>query len=180
LWCRPYIALTPDWCWVLDDGTGKVAGYIICAPDTPGFVKKYRNDFLAVAKNNGLEQPAEPDTAKDLATQFRKDVFNPEIMLQSEFPTLVQQYPAHLHIDILPSHQGQGWGEKMIATLLEKLQAKQVPGVHLGMAAANHRAGKFYDRLGFGRFGEMNEQGELGRKGGAVYRVKATKRSDAA
>ncbi|KAK5087367.1 hypothetical protein LTR70_002144 [Exophiala xenobiotica] len=101
-------------------------------------------------------------------------------MLQSDFPSLVEHYPAHLHIDILASHQGQKWGYKMINMLLQKLQADQIPGVHLGMAAANHRAGRFYDRLGFERFSEMKEQGELGRKGNAIYRAKKTEQSVAA
>jgi len=166
--------LAPDWCWVLDDGSGKAVGYVLCAPDTPAFVRQFRKDFLNVAKEHGIDQPAESEAVKDLATQLRRDVFYPENMLQSDFPSLVQQYPAHLHIDILASHQSQKWGYKMINMLLKKLQADQIPGVHLGMAAANHRAGRFYDRLGFERFSEMEEQGELGRKGNAIYRAKRT------
>ena len=164
--------MTPDWCWVLDNGNGKAVGYILCTPDTSTFVKRYREEFLPVVKEHGIEQPAESDAAQGMATQLRKDVFRPENMLQSDFPRLVEQYPAHLHIDILDSHQGQQWGQKMISILLQKLQAAQITGVHLGMAAANHRAGKFYDRLGFERFSEMKEQGEQGRKGGAIYRAK--------
>lgn len=159
---------------MLDHGHGTPVGYILCAPDTPQFVKRFKEEFLAVARQHSMEQPPDSDTATDLATQFRADLFRPEILMQSDFPSLVEQYPAHFHIDILPSHQGQEWGQKLIATLSRKLQAEGIPGVHLGMAAANHRAGKFYDRLGFNRFSEMNEQGELGRKGNAVYRAKKT------
>lgn len=159
---------------MLDDGSGKAVGYILCAPDTPAFARRYREEFLGVVMQHGIEPPAESEPVRDLATQLRRDVFHPENMLQSDFPNLVAQYPAHLHIDILPSHQGQGWGRKMVTGLLQKLQADQIPGIHLGMAAANHRAGEFYDRLGFGRFTEMKEQGELGRKGTAIYRAKKT------
>lgn len=172
--------MTPNWCWVLDDGSGKAVGYVLCAPDTPAFARRFREEFLHVVKEHGIEQPAESEAVKDLATQLRRDVFYPENMLQSDFPSLVEQYPAHLHVDILPSHQGQEWGYKMITILLQKLQADQISGVHLGMSAANHRAGKFYDRLGFERFSEMKEQGELGRNGNAIYRAKKTEQGVAA
>ena len=33
--------------------------------------------------------------------------------------------------------------------LVEALRAAGVPGVHLGMATANHAARAFYDRVGF-------------------------------
>lgn len=110
----------------------------------------------------------------ELALKFKKLVFDPEHMLHQDFPALVEQYPAHLHIDILSSHQGQGWGEKMINTLLQKLRANAIPGIYLGMVAENHRAHKFYDRIGFQRFSGINDRGEVGRQADSVYRVKET------
>lgn len=174
MWCRPYITLNASYCFILDDGTGTAVGYILCAPDTQLFVERFRDEFLGVVKQAGIQEPAESNVASDndMATQFRHDVYHPENMLQAEYPRLLEEYPAHLHIDILESHQSQRWGEKMIETLLEKLRGKGVRGVHLGMDANNSRAGKFYDRLGFEPFEGMNEQGEVGRIGGAIYRVK--------
>ena len=59
------------------------------------------------------------------------------------------EYPAHLHIDLLPELQGQGFGRRLIDTLRAALAARGVPAVHLGMDAANTGARAFYDRLGF-------------------------------
>ena len=58
-------------------------------------------------------------------------------------------YPAHLHIDLLPSAQGQGWGRALMDRFLAQLRAAGVAGVHLGVATVNLRAVAFYARLGF-------------------------------
>lgn len=172
LWCRPYITLVPEWCHVLDDGSGKAVGYVICAPDTPEFVDRYRKEFFQVVAEHGISASEKLNGESELAGEFKKLVFNPEHMLQGDYPALVKEYPAHLHIDILSSHQSQGWGEKMINILLSKLRTEHIPGIHLGMVANNDRAHKFYDRIGFVRFDGMNDKGEVGRKQDGVYRVK--------
>lgn len=173
MWARPYIKLTPEACFVLDNGTGTAVGYVLGAPNTPAFVERFRNEFFQYAKEQGIVKPDNEDTKTDLATRFRRDVYTPENMLHTDFPNLIKQYPAHLHIDILPSHQSQGWGVKLLNALFEKLKDQKVPGLYLGMVADNHRARKFYDRLGFEAFSEMNEKGEVGRKENALYLVKS-------
>ncbi len=49
----------------------------------------------------------------------------------------VDDYPAHLHIDLLPELQGQGFGRRLIDTLRGALAERGVAAVHLGMDAAN-------------------------------------------
>ena len=62
-------------------------------------------------------------------------------------------YPAHLHIDVLPDHQGQGHGRALVRAFLGVLRGRGVPAVHLGMVTANTSARAFYDRLGFHELG---------------------------
>ena len=69
----------------------------------------------------------------------------PERMLVPE----VADHPAHLHIDLLPSHQGGGFGRRLMTEFLTALGRAGVARVHLGMATSNTRARAFYDRLGF-------------------------------
>ena len=38
------------------------------------------------------------------------------------------EYPAHLHIDLLPETQGQGLGRRLIETLVDALQERACPG----------------------------------------------------
>jgi ribosomal protein S18 acetylase RimI-like enzyme len=74
-----------------------------------------------------------------------------------------------LHIKILPSHQRQGWGRKLIQTFLEAVKKEGCTGVHLGMPGTNDEAEAFYRSLGFRRFPEVldgGESGEIGRSPG--------------
>ena len=71
------------------------------------------------------------------------------------------EYPAHLHIDLLPELQGQGFGRRLIDTLRAALAARGVPAVHLGMDAANTGARAFYDRLGFHELASSTPQSPL-------------------
>jgi GNAT superfamily N-acetyltransferase len=60
-------------------------------------------------------------------------------------------YPAHLHIDLLPETQGQGVGRQLIETLSAELRRRGVPGVHLEVDPANTGAAAFYERIGMQR-----------------------------
>jgi ribosomal protein S18 acetylase RimI-like enzyme len=62
---------------------------------------------------------------------------------------VLDRFPSHLHIDLLPDVQGRGWGRRLMATLFDALAADGSPGVHWGVSAQNHRALGFYRHLGF-------------------------------
>jgi ribosomal protein S18 acetylase RimI-like enzyme len=57
-------------------------------------------------------------------------------------------YPAHLHVDLLPRAQGSGHGRQLVDHLLSRLRAMGVLGVHLGVDADNERAIGFYRHVG--------------------------------
>jgi ribosomal protein S18 acetylase RimI-like enzyme len=78
----------------------------------------------------------------------------------------------HLHINVLPSHQGQGHGRFLIEALLKALKAAACEGVHMGVVAGNAGALRFYERNGFTKFKGIAEGGELGRRGGTVIMTK--------
>jgi ribosomal protein S18 acetylase RimI-like enzyme len=54
-----------------------------------------------------------------------------------------------LHIDLIARAHRQGHGRRMMNEVMDRLRAKGVPGVHLGMAGSNDRAYAFYTDLGF-------------------------------
>jgi ribosomal protein S18 acetylase RimI-like enzyme len=62
---------------------------------------------------------------------------------------VVGGHPSHLHIDLLPTWQGAGWGRRLIEALLERLAGAGSPGVHLSVSLRNPRAVAFYRHLGF-------------------------------
>ena len=141
VFARPYVLFEPEFAFVLDDGQ-RVSGYILCAPDTERFVSRYRVEWLPVLSRK-YSQVAHPPKSRD--EHIRYLGLNPEYMLGPE----LEQYPAHLHVDLLPALQRRGWGRALMQTLVAALREKGVPGLHLGMDPANISARAFYDRLGF-------------------------------
>ena len=148
-------------------------------PDTASFVSWYKTTYLPYCRAQGIEPPklkdgAPPSWSGDLDAALRALVYRPEDMLRLANPRLLEGYPAHLHVDILPEWQGRGWGRKLMDVLVEELRGRGVRGVHLGMAGDNVAAGRFYEAIGFERFGEVmdgGKSGEIGRDegGGIVY-----------
>jgi ribosomal protein S18 acetylase RimI-like enzyme len=139
IFVRPYVVLEPDLAFVVDDGG--VGGYVVGTADTRAFVARYTSDWLPAFA--GRYEHTQPVVSRD--DLIRHLGHWPERMLIAE----VDDYPAHLHIDLLPRLQGHGLGRQLIDTLAAALRARDVPGLHLSMDAANTGARAFYDRLGF-------------------------------
>jgi ribosomal protein S18 acetylase RimI-like enzyme len=141
MFAGPYTVLEPDLAFVLDDG-GRAVGYVVGTSDTPRFVREFRERWLpTVAPKHPLPQ-GEPTTLEESMTAL---LYNPEHMLAPE----AADYPAHLHIDLLPDYQGRGFGRILLTTLFAALAKAGAPRVHLVMATANTNARAFYDRMGF-------------------------------
>ncbi|WP_189080632.1 GNAT family N-acetyltransferase [Mangrovihabitans endophyticus] len=143
LFAGPYLHLEPDLAFVLAEGD-RAVGYVVGTADTAAFVRAYRTRWiprLADRYPAPSRPPATPDEEM-IALHHR-----PERMLLPE----LAGYPAHLHIDLLPSHQGAGHGRRLLKTFLAAAARAGAPALHIGMVTANTRARGFYDRLGFHR-----------------------------
>ncbi|MEU3833296.1 GNAT family N-acetyltransferase [Streptomyces microflavus] len=143
IFAAPYVALEPELAFVVEDG-GRAVGYILGTADTASFVARYRTEWLPrlTGRYPAPVQPQEPATPAAMMTGLMHD---PERMVLPE----LDGYPAHLHIDLLPSHQRYGYGRVLMETFLGALHARGVPAVHLSMVTGNTPARAFYDRVGF-------------------------------
>ncbi|WP_253774520.1 GNAT family N-acetyltransferase [Goodfellowiella coeruleoviolacea] len=141
LFAGPYAHLEPDLAFVVDDGD-RAVGYIVGTADTATFVHRFRTEWLPTVIDRYPPLTAPPTSPSEEMIDL---LHRPERML---VPELVD-YPAHLHIDLLPSHQRAGHGRALMTRLLAALAERGVPAVHLGMVTANTAARAFYDRLGF-------------------------------
>ena len=141
----PYVEYAPELAFVVADGD-RVLGYVIGVADTADFVEWWKREwgpaFAARHPSPGAATGPEPAFTE---AQLIEAGTSPGRMLIDE----LAEYPAHLHIDLLPELQGQGFGRRLVDTLRVALAARGVPAVHLGMDAANTGARAFYDRLGF-------------------------------
>ena len=61
---------------------------------------------------------------------------------------ILDEYPSHLHIDLLPQVQSGGWGRRLLGTLFDALRADGSAGVHWGVSTRNEPAIGFYRHLG--------------------------------
>jgi ribosomal protein S18 acetylase RimI-like enzyme len=139
----PYLHLEPELAFVLEDSQG-VCGYVLGALDSARFYRAYLERWLPELRKfrpDPCGNPAEWTPTEKAYHQYH----HPKIY----FPGHFRDYPSHLHIDLLPRAQGRGNGQRMMATLLERLRQLGATGVHLSMASTNSRAERFYQKLGF-------------------------------
>lgn len=141
LFAGPYVFLEPEFAFVLDDGR-RAVGYVLGTPDTAAFARAYRERWIPRLAGRYPEPPAPPANPDDEMLALH---YHPERML---WPGL-SEYPAHLHIDLLPPFQGAGAGRAMMETFFAAVAEAGASGVHVVVLAANVRALGFYHRLGF-------------------------------
>lgn len=152
----PYLEFAPDLAWVAElDGIA--AGYVLGVQDSWSF-----------------QMHCEAQWWPDLRARYPRGSFeahspDEKIVGLLHHPTtadaaLIGRFPAHLHIDLLPSLQGQGAGRALIDVLLAELARRRVPGVHLGVSLGNARAMGFYQHLGFSTVAIGPDSFTLGRR----------------
>lgn len=141
LFAYPYVVLAPHLAFVVEDA-GEVVGYVVGTSDTESFAADYRARYIPLMADRYPTPTRPPVTPEEHMVALHH---NPERLLLPE----LADYPAHLHIDVLPSHQGQGWGRRLMTTMLRALADDGATAVHVGMLTANTGARRFYDRLGF-------------------------------
>ncbi|GAA3891457.1 hypothetical protein GCM10022381_36680 [Leifsonia kafniensis] len=160
IYAGPYLELEPDLSFVVDTDRG-VEGYIIGTADTRQFVRRYREHWLPGFADRHARPAAALGVALgtelSLAEEMADRGYRPENMLIDE----VDEFPAHLHINLLPSLQGQGLGRELIRTLLAALRERGVAAVHLGVSPTNASASAFYRRLGFTELGSSTPEHPL-------------------
>jgi ribosomal protein S18 acetylase RimI-like enzyme len=140
IWSVPYAKFAPDFTFVLAEANRPV-GYVVATPDTEAFSATLEREWWPeVRRTIGKLTPARP---RDVAAIDW--IMNPPAHPED----LLEDYPAHLHINVLPDAQSSGWGRRLIETELAALKAHGVRGVHLGVAPDNERAKGFYQHVGF-------------------------------
>ena len=141
IYVAPYVLHEQNFAFTLK-ASEKVVGYVLGVLDTGRFESRLDTDYWPAtkAKYAALTRDLTPHDVS-LIEELNRQGFSPA--------ELIAKYPSHLHIDIIESHQGLGYGKTMILHLLKALQDAGSSGVHLHMSASNDRANGFYKKLGF-------------------------------
>jgi ribosomal protein S18 acetylase RimI-like enzyme len=139
----PYLAFEPELSLILDDRE-EICGYALGAFDSRRFYERYEREWRPRLCREFPMPNGDPSawTRSQMVHSWyhQPDYYCPEPRLE---------YPSHLHIDLLPRAQGQGWGRRMLEQVMDRLRQRGSPGAHLGVSEVNAPAFGFYQQLGF-------------------------------
>lgn len=139
-YAAPYAVLEPDLAFILTLDN-QPCGYILGTKDSKKFRRNCEEKWLpALRKRYPLSKPVDNSNDAKIITLLHKGY---------TFKSELSNYPAHLHIDLLPIAQGKGLGRKMINVFVDKLKSENVKGLHLEVGKKNIGAIEFYKRVGF-------------------------------
>jgi len=148
IYALPYVDREPELALLVDAGAGAI-GYILGTADTVAFDRWFVDTWwptvaekYAVAEAAGAASAGEQGIVRSATERGGLPI------------ELLERYPAHLHIDLLPETQGMGVGRTLIDAFCGLLAERGVPGVHLGVGVRNTGAHRFYERTGFTRVAE--------------------------
>lgn len=141
LFVGPYLMYELGLAMVVEDDEG-VGGYILGTKDTECFQARCRSDWW----------PMVCDRYANLrgASVFQRACL--EYLHEMEAPQspkeALRDYPAHLHINLLPRLQGRGLGRALMGAFLGHLRKMGSVGAHWGVWHENSGAMAFYRKMG--------------------------------
>lgn len=139
----PYLVFEPDYSLILEDQEG-ICGYAFGSLDSKKFYDHYEKEWrpkLCAQYPMPQGDPAKWTRAQTVYSWYH----NPDYTM----PEPYDEYPSHLHIDLLDRAQGRGFGRRMMEMVMDKLRQHGSPGAHLGVSMMNTPAHGFYLKLGF-------------------------------
>ena len=139
----PYLAFETQLSLVLEDDAG-ICGYALGAFDSRRFYERYEEEWRPALVAE-FAAPAGDPSRWTAVQQTHHTYHHPDYFC----PEPYEQFPSHLHIDLLPRAQGRGYGRQLMERNLETLRHLGSRGAHLGVSSRNHRALAFYRHLGF-------------------------------
>lgn len=143
IYALPYLHGPACYALVVEDAMG-VCGYAVGTADSQAFYRWLNEVWLP-----GQARPQLTDHALPIDLRFAA-------ALQRNYtaPAWHTQFPAHLHLNLLPRAQGQGAGNRLMLSLSDALAQAGAAGLHWGADAANLGALAFYKKLGYPVFAE--------------------------
>ena len=154
----PYLLYPEGICFVVEYEY-RPQGYIVAVPDTVIFRQWMEEQWLPPLRRR-YPQPF-PLSRSD------KEELIIALIHKQHFPidrTWLADYPAHLHIDLLPAIQRKGQGRILMDSLFTELARRGAPGLHLQVGSTNPGAIAFYREMGFSVLDEQEWGCIMGKK----------------
>ena len=145
VFAAPYGLYEPSLAFVAEDELG-VGGYIVGALDSKAFEKRLETDWWPALRDRYPAPPSELPPDQWTPDQRAAGFVHVPLKVPED---LAQDYPSHLHINLVPRLQSQGLGRQLMNTLMRALRERGSVGLHFFVSPTNQRAADFYRHLGF-------------------------------
>lgn len=144
IYSAPYGTLEPSLAVVAEDDRG-VAGFVVGTLDTEAWERRLEREWWPKLRR-GYEDPIR--TAADRRTPDQKRAFM--IHHPERTPRRVtREFPAHLHMNLLPRLQRRGIGSQMLDRWLAIALRRRARAFHVRTNRANAGAVMFWNKKGF-------------------------------
>jgi ribosomal protein S18 acetylase RimI-like enzyme len=145
----PYMELAPDSLFVaVVDGA--LVGYLTGCLDSSEFPSESERMKSAIGSFRLVFRPGP-------AAFFARAMVDTASAALRREPTAEDfddaRWPAHLHINVAPRARGTGAADELMNRWFDRLRENSSPGCHLQTLVENTRAVRFFERMGFAKFG---------------------------
>ncbi len=145
VFAAPYALFEPSLAFVAEDEAG-VGGYVVGALDSKAFEERLEADWWPALRDRYPAPPSELPPDQWTPDQRTAGFIHDPVKIPDE---LAEDYPSHLHINLVPRLQSQGLGRQLMNTLIRALREQGSRGLHFFVWPSNQRAVGFYRHLGF-------------------------------
>jgi GNAT superfamily N-acetyltransferase len=144
IYSAPYAVLAPDRVLVAADEQG-VGGFVAGAFDTEAWQDRLERCWWPELRRQ-YPMPDPGSRREWNIDQRRIDmIHHPE----RTPPQVARDFPAHVHLNLVPRLQGRGIGRRLLLEWLSLARPHGVLAVHAGVNRANARAVAFWAAMGF-------------------------------
>ncbi|MCK7610909.1 GNAT family N-acetyltransferase [Roseibium sediminicola] len=156
IYAGPYVIMGGLVSFVAEDSDG-IVGYAVGAADTRGFEEQLEQDWWPSFRKYYPEPTGDPASW----TMDERRIWS--IHHPSHVPEeIVQAYPAHIHMNLLPRAQGKGIGSRLLEAWLAEARRCGAGAVHAGVSAVNSAGLAFWTSRGFEPVATVPDSGSRG------------------
>ena len=140
IYSAPYGVLEPERVIVAEDAEG-VVGYIVGTHDTRAFEARLEREWWPPLRERYADTSGLTEADRNRVAAIMRPNTGPD--------DLVEEHPAHVHMNLLPRARGQKVGSRLLSQWVDAAKAAGVPGIFLGASASNTGGVAFWQAGGF-------------------------------
>ena len=144
IYAAPYALLEPALALVVEDGEG-VAGFAVGTADTTAWERRLEQLWWPSLRKR-YAMPEGTDASLWTHDQRRAFTIHRPALVP---PAVALQYPAHVHMNLLPRLQRRGAGTKLFERWATAASAQDAKAIHVAINRANVGAAGFWRKMGF-------------------------------